>query len=86
MVNQPGFWPGFVVGFVLAGFLGVLSQRLRLALKDFKGGYSPQMALVPTKRSPSDAMRASVVGLLRIVWWLLLGVLGLVVAYFVMTS
>jgi hypothetical protein len=86
MVEQPGFWTGFLSGFVAAGLVGFLSQRLRLALKDYRAAYQPQKVVTPTKRTPAQVMRSSTLGLLRVLWWLLIILAAAALAYLVLTG
>jgi hypothetical protein len=85
-VDQPGFWAGFVWGFVAAGLVGFLSQRLRLALKDYRAAYKPQKVVTPTKRTPAQVMRSSILGLLRVLLWFLITLAVAALVYFLLTA
>jgi hypothetical protein len=85
-VDQPGFWSGFLWGILASGVLGFLSQRLRLAMKDYRAAYQPQKVVTPTKRTPAQVMRSSMLGLLRTLWWLLIALAAGVLAYLMLTA
>ena len=76
---------GFLLGFLTAGVLGFIFQRLRLLSKK-AGQAGKKVALVETKQSPREIHRASVRAQTEIVIWVSLIIVLVVAALWIYIS
>jgi hypothetical protein len=70
---QPGFWDGFMVGILTAGFLGLVLRQIQKASLVARSGTQPQRVVHKTDNTPWQIlMRAMQAGCQMVLW---LGVL-----------
>lgn len=80
-MDNPDLCMGFVLGFVVAGALGFVLQRIRLANLRIQQAGTKQKIVGETQFTPREAVRQSAAAQLEILFWVVLfvGFLGLLV-------
>jgi hypothetical protein len=71
-MEEMGFFEGFVAGFLAAGVLGFLLQKIRLAQKRAGAYRRPQKVVLETDMTPLEVVRDSAAGGLSCAVWVLI--------------
>ncbi len=77
-LDHPSFFFGFILGFLVAGVLGWILQRVRQTMQDMGAPNRPMM--IATNRTPNDVVRASGAAFWRLIGWFFLLFCGLGIA------
>lgn len=65
------YWTGFVVGFLLASFIGWMFSRIQLERKRVGAHKKPQRVVVPSPHTPADVLKGHRLAILKIIGMLL---------------